>query len=90
VTVRAGILGTGWIAQEHAIAIAAVPGVEVVGVASQLKSRSDAFVTKYQTGRVFTYDELLGSSDIDVVHICTRNAQHHDQTLSGTREARRG
>jgi predicted dehydrogenase len=30
VTVRAGILGTGWIAQEHAIALAGVPEVEVV------------------------------------------------------------
>ena len=58
VTVRAGLLGTGWIAQEHAIALSALPGIEIA-VAGAMKSRTDDFVLTYKAGPAFTYDELV-------------------------------
>ncbi len=84
-TVRVGIMGTGWIAQEHAIALAAIPQAELVGVSSATPGRAERFATNHRIPRHLTHEELVASEEIDAVHICTRNFQHHDQCLAAMR-----
>jgi predicted dehydrogenase len=76
--VRAAIVGTGFIARVHAIALQAV-GVEVAAVCARTREGAEAF----GLGRVYDdLDELLESERVDVLHVCTPNASHASQSLA--------
>ncbi|HYJ20619.1 MAG TPA: Gfo/Idh/MocA family oxidoreductase [Solirubrobacterales bacterium] len=73
---RVGIVGTGFIGRVHARA-ARVAGVRLAGVAASTPERADA--ARHELGAARGYgsaEELVGSDEIDVVHICTPNHLH--------------
>ena len=75
---RAGIVGTGFIAGVHAIALRAI-GVEVTAVAGTTREKAEAF------GIGTAYDdlhELLDRERLDVLHVCTPNDVHAEQALA--------
>ena len=75
---RAAIVGTGFIAQVHAIALQAL-GVEVAAVCGAHSEKAAAF------GRGAPYDdlgELLEREHVDVLHVCTPNDVHAAQALA--------
>lgn len=80
--IRAGILGTGWAAFEHAFALRSVRGVEVVAVGSGSRARSELFARENGIPAAHTYQEVLELDAIDVIHVCTRNVLHHEQILA--------
>jgi predicted dehydrogenase len=75
---RAGIVGTGFIARVHAIALVAI-GVEVAAVAGTSREKAEAF----GIGAPYaTVDELLEHERLDALHVCTPNDVHAGQALA--------
>jgi predicted dehydrogenase len=75
---RAAIVGTGFIARVHAIALQAI-GVEIAAVCSRTREGAEAF----GVGRAYhELGELLEREHVDVLHVCTPNAAHAAQALA--------
>ena len=75
---RAAIVGTGFIARVHAIALRAI-GVEVVAVCGRTLAGAESF----GEGRPYAdLAELLDAEQIDALHICTPNDGHAAQALA--------
>ena len=78
--ITAGIIGAGFIGEVHARAIRA-SGATLAMVADGSVERSVAAARRLGAGLgVSSAEELLASSDIDVVHICTPNHLHASLT----------
>jgi predicted dehydrogenase len=75
---RAAIVGTGFIAGVHAIALRAI-GVEVAAVAGRTADGAAAF----GVGAPYDdLDELLERERVEVLHVCTPNDVHAAQALA--------
>ena len=75
---RAAIVGTGFIARVHAIALRAI-GVDVVAVAG----RTAEGAADFGLGVPYTdLGELLEQQEVDVLHVCTPNDVHAAQALA--------
>jgi len=79
-TLKFGIIGTGWIAELHALALKRMPDVEIVAMADIVPGKAEAFAKKFEIENVRFYDSdkslLDAEKDIDAVCICTYNCQH--------------
>jgi predicted dehydrogenase len=76
-TVRWGILGTGWIADRMAEALALLPDAELIAVGSRTRQTADAFAQKHGVPRGFaTYEELVACEEVDVVYVASPHAMH--------------
>ena len=80
--VKYGIIGTGWIADSHVIALKKQPDVEIVAAADLIPGKAEAFCKKhglegvktdYKNGYEMVNDKSLG---LEAVSICTYNRQH--------------
>ena len=79
---RIGIIGTGWIAESHVIALQKQPDVEIVAAADLIPGKAETFCkrfgidgakTDYKNGYEMVNDKSL---ELDAVTICTYNRQH--------------
>jgi predicted dehydrogenase len=75
---RAAIVGTGFIARVHALALVPL-GVEVAAVCGRTVERAQAFGIGEAYGEL---DELLDREQVDTLHVCTTNALHAAQALA--------
>lgn len=75
---RAAIVGTGFIAHAHATALRSL-GVEVAAVCGRTMEGAETFG---EGRRYADLDTLFESEQIDVLHVCTPNSVHADQTLT--------
>lgn len=72
-----GLLGYGAIGAEHAAAITATPGMQLVGVADTSPDRLQAATAAWPGIRAFaSAEELLGDDDVDVVVVSTPPSTH--------------
>lgn len=79
---RFGIIGLGNIAPFHAIAARAVPGGQLVAVATRTEAKARKFQAEHDAQVYYTdYRRLLERPDIDVVTICTPHYLHAHMTL---------
>ncbi|MDQ1571689.1 MAG: hypothetical protein QOF79_2363 [Actinomycetota bacterium] len=77
-----GYVGGGFMAAVHSRASRA-SRARLVGIVSSRPERSQAAAVELGIERSFdSLDELLADDSIDVVHICTPNAQHAEQALA--------
>jgi predicted dehydrogenase len=74
-TLRAGVVGTGFIGVVHVEALRRL-GVEVVGVVGSSPERARA---KALAPVVESYEQLLDDERVEVVHLTTPNHLHHAQ-----------
>lgn len=73
---RAGIVGAGFMAKVHARAIRDA-GHTIVGIASSSPESAALVADQLSIGQVFdSWQELVESAEVDVVHICTPNELH--------------
>ena len=80
--VRIGIIGTGGIANAHAMAYQRAGGVEIVGCADIVPGRATAFAERWGIPRAFTsHQELLALDELDAVSVCTFNQAHRQPTV---------
>jgi myo-inositol 2-dehydrogenase/D-chiro-inositol 1-dehydrogenase len=74
---RIGLLGCGRIGQVHALTLAGVEGAKLAAVSDAMPAAANALGTKYDVP-VMTSEELIASSDVDAVAICTPTTTHFD------------
>jgi len=81
-SLRWGILGAGRIAPRLVRAVAASPRGTVTAVASRDDAHARAFAARHGIPHAFgSYEDLLGSSDVDVVYIALPNHLHAEWTV---------
>ena len=80
-----GIIGCGMIANFHATALADVEGARLVG-AADVTGQSRHKLTAKHGGQVFdSVEELLASSEVDAVCICTPTGHHARLSVEAAR-----
>lgn len=84
--IRFGLIGSGAIAPFHARAIQAVPGAELIGIASRTRRHAQRLADEF--GIPFVTDSvaaLVARDDIDAVAITTPSALHREPALAALR-----
>ncbi|WP_373486631.1 Gfo/Idh/MocA family oxidoreductase, partial [Blastomonas sp.] len=74
---RTAIVGTGYIADFHARAIAKVAGVELVAVCDRNLSLADALATQWKVPSFASVEEMLANQKLDALHVLTPPDSHH-------------
>jgi len=74
--VKFGIIGTGAIAAMHAEALKATNNAELVAVYDKVTERAQAFADKYNVRAMDSFEDFLGSEDIEAVTIATPTGIH--------------
>jgi predicted dehydrogenase/nucleoside-diphosphate-sugar epimerase len=77
-SIRAAIVGTGYIAEFHARAIRTLPGVELVSVCDTNFRSARSFAAEWGEPSVFdTLPSMLAGQRVDAVHVLTPPDSHH-------------
>ena len=80
-SLRTGIVGSGFVARVHAAAVRSIGG-SVVAVCSRTDDGAEMFARELADARAYTsLVEMLERERIDVLHVCTPNALHAEQTV---------
>ena len=77
--VKVGIIGTGWIAEEHIRGYKEMPDVEIVAAADLVPGKAEKFCKSNGLEGVRCYESghaMLEAEELDAVSICTYNCQH--------------
>lgn len=80
-----GIIGIGWVAQEHIRAWGANPHSQVVALASHSRTNAEAAARRHQLSEAAVYtdwNDLIRDPAVDVVDICSMNHLHARQALA--------
>ena len=75
-TIYTAIIGTGFAARKRVEALREIPQIELVAVASRSPERAQGFGQQYQITPLNSSDELWRQPQLDLVIICTVNADH--------------
>lgn len=76
-SLRWGLLGTARINDRILLALGMTERSKVVAVASRTQERADAYALSRQIPIALgTYEELIGSPEVDVIYISVPNSQH--------------
>ena len=76
---KVGIIGTGWIAGNHAESYKHLEDVEVVACADLVPGKAEAFCKEYGFEHARCYSDhlsMLEAEDLDAVSVCTYNRTH--------------
>jgi predicted dehydrogenase len=79
---RAAIVGTGYVARVHAYALREL-GIPVVAVCG--RSTTAAFAEEVGAAAYDDLERLLEAEEPEVLHVCTPNALHAEQSLAALR-----
>lgn len=77
--VKVGIIGTGWIAEAHAVGYKKMDDVEIVAAADLIPGKAEKFCKDNGLEGVRCYESghaMLEAEELDAVSICTYNCQH--------------
>lgn len=80
--VRIGIIGSNFVADWLAEAVALTEGIEIGAMYSRTYERGREFADKYGITDVYTDMEAFLSSDIDSVYIASPNSLHYSQAIN--------
>jgi len=76
---RVALLGAGYIADWHALALKSVQGVELVAVCDRFIAKAEALARKFGGLKVYAgLGEMLAAEELDAVHILTPPDRHFD------------
>jgi predicted dehydrogenase len=78
-TIKAAIVGTGFIGPAHLEALRRIPNVEVVALVEVNQELANEKAKLLGIPRAYVFADMLKQDDIDVVHICTPNFLHYSQ-----------
>src|SRR5438105_4744703 len=79
VTIRVGVVGTGFAAWAHLDALSRIRAVEVAGVVGSTAQRGLEAARRLGVDRAYPdLDAMLGDRSVDVVHNCTPNDVHRE------------
>lgn len=81
-TLRWGVLGTGWIAQQFTTALQQHTTQQVVAVGSRSQESADRFGDRFGVSRRHSsYADLVADAEVDVVYVATPHNHHHRDAL---------
>lgn len=84
-TLRAAVVGTGFMGRTHTEALRRLD-IDVVGIVGSSPEKSRQAAEREGVSKAYaTYDELLGDADVQVVHITTPNHLHFAQASEALR-----
>jgi len=77
---RVALLGAGYIANWHALALGSVEGVELVAVCDRFRAKAEALAQKFGVPRVYDSLEamLAGETTLDAIHILLPPDRHFE------------
>jgi myo-inositol 2-dehydrogenase / D-chiro-inositol 1-dehydrogenase len=75
-SLRAGIIGGGWIARVHVPAIDAAPGVELVAACDVALDRAEAIAGPRGARAYARWEEMLEREELDVLWVCPPPLHH--------------
>jgi predicted dehydrogenase len=78
--IKVGVVGTGFIGPAHIEALRRLPNVEVAALCEVTAEIAKEKADGLGIPRAYTFDELLKQDDIQVIHICTPNFLHYNQS----------
>jgi len=77
-----GILGTGRIAGEFALALRRLPSALLVAIGSREQGRAEALARAVGASRAHgSYEALVADPGVDVVYVATPNSRHRDHCI---------
>ena len=77
-TIKAAIIGTGFIGPAHLEALRRIGGVDILALADGKRVRAEELASAYRIDRVYdSWQEVINDPDIEVVHNCTPNNLHY-------------
>lgn len=80
--IRWGILGCGKIANKFAADLNLVENASLAAIASKDRQRCSAFAQNFNVSSAFTsYEELVASSDVDVIYVATPHGFHYEHVM---------
>ena len=80
--VKVGLIGSGFIADIHAAALAMVPEADIVAVASPSPGKAKQFAKERNIPKSFqNYRDLLAVEEIDMISLCLPNDLHAQVTI---------
>ena len=82
---RIGIVGTGMIADFHAMAIESLPNARLVGFCNIRKERAMAMAKKYAVKSWDTINGMLQSDEIDIAMIATPSGAHMEPAIEAAK-----
>ena len=78
-TQRVALLGAGYIADWHALALKSVDGVELVAICDRFVAKAEALARKSGAAKVYaSLEEMLSAEKLDAVHILTPPDRHFE------------
>ena len=80
INLRTGIIGSGFVARVHAAAVRDLGGT-IAAVCSRTRAGAEALAAELSGVAAYDSVEQLLGAGVDVVHVCTPNAVHAEQTL---------
>jgi len=81
-TIRWGILGTGWIANEFAQGLVQLSDAELVAVGSRTIESAQRFGERYGVPhRHASYEAVVNDAAVDVIYVATPNPLHKEHVL---------
>ncbi|WP_414931204.1 Gfo/Idh/MocA family protein [Vibrio europaeus] len=84
-----GILGTSFISDVMAAAIAGDSASELYAVAGRNPQTLEEFASKHSVAKTYlSMDELLDDSDVEVVYIALPNHLHHDYVIKAAQKGK--
>lgn len=85
---RVGLVGAGFMGGVHLNAYAAIPEVEVVGVADARIESAEAGAAIVGARPYGSYEELVAAEDVELVDVCLPTAFHRDIAVRAAAEGR--
>lgn len=70
------IVGCGFIAKKHALAISNIKGAKLVAVCDKITSSMDYYIEEFEAAAYNDLSEMLENETIDIVCICTPSGYH--------------
>jgi len=78
-TIKAAVIGAGFIGPAHIEALRRIDAVEVVAVASNNVKQAEQVAEKYALAKAYhTWEDCVNDDSIDVIHNCTPNNLHFE------------
>lgn len=83
-SIRVGIIGTGWGGQLHLEAARRTPEVEIVALCGRTADYGQTVARQYDVPHFYTdYQQMLKEADLDLLTIATPPPLHYEMTLAG-------
>lgn len=79
---KVGVVGCGWVAEKHITFIRGIKDATIKGIADLDLVKLKCFSAKYGINNYYkSFEELIESQDLDVVHVLTPPFSHKDVAL---------